>query len=229
MPMNPKDQKISDVLSRYGEDFEANIWRVQGTAVIYHKALERIAEKAGIDFNDPIIVRAERDEAVLMVAGVLVTRDADGNLMEIRKAWSFGEAVINVNYRVSGKQAAYVFAMAEKRAKDRVILKLLEISGMVYSEEEADEFRADPRNTPPAQKKAAPPVDDWTPDLTESQAKAERLLVALRTLRGVSEVEKWLGHPKVKDALEEIDMDDYSFVMKIACEQRALGPEGAAE
>jgi hypothetical protein len=31
--------------------------------------------------------------------------------------------------------------MAEKRAKDRVILKLVELHGLVYSEEEADEFK----------------------------------------------------------------------------------------
>ena len=42
-----------------------------------------------------------------------------------------------MNYRVSGKQAAYVYAMAEKRAKDRVILKLIELHGLVYSEEES--------------------------------------------------------------------------------------------
>jgi hypothetical protein len=58
-----------------------------------------------------------------------------------RVEWSIGEALIGVNYRVSGKQAAYVYAMAEKRAKDRVILKLIELHGYVYSEEEADEFK----------------------------------------------------------------------------------------
>ena len=35
----------------------------------------------------------------------------------------------------------YPVAMAEKRAKDRVILKLAGLSGHVYSEEEADEFK----------------------------------------------------------------------------------------
>ena len=34
----------------------------------------------------------------------------------------------------------YPYAMAEKRAKDRVILKLLDIHGEVYSQEEADDF-----------------------------------------------------------------------------------------
>ena len=35
----------------------------------------------------------------------------------------------------------YPFAMAEKRAKDRVILKLLGVAGDTYSEEEADAFK----------------------------------------------------------------------------------------
>ena len=30
-----------------------------------------------------------------------------------RLEWSIGEALVNVNYRVSGRQAAYVYAMAE--------------------------------------------------------------------------------------------------------------------
>ncbi len=93
--MNTADKQIADILARYGEPFAGNVWRVQGNAVIYHKALERIA----------------------------------------------AQALLNVNYRVSGKQAAYVYAMAEKRAKDRVILKLIELHGLVYSEEEADEFK----------------------------------------------------------------------------------------
>jgi len=71
-------------------------------------------------------LRAERDEAVIQVTG----------RMGDRVEWSIGEALIGVNYRVSGKQAAYVYAMAEKRAKDRVILKLTGIHGLVYSEDE---------------------------------------------------------------------------------------------
>src|SRR5215212_6270960 len=129
--MSTADQQIADILAKYGEPIAGNIWRVQGQAVIYHKALERIAAQAKIAFDPPTVLRAERDEAVLLVTG----RMAD------RAEWSIGEALINVNYRISGKQAAYVYAMAEKRAKDRVILKLIELHGLVYSEEEADEFK----------------------------------------------------------------------------------------
>jgi len=129
--MNTTDKKISEVLAKFGEPMAGNVWRVQGTAVIYHKTLERIAAQAKVVFDEPKIIRAERDEAVIQVTG----------RMGDRVEWSIGEALIGVNYRVSGKQAAYVYAMAEKRAKDRVILKLIELHGYVYSEEEADEFK----------------------------------------------------------------------------------------
>ena len=119
--MNTTDKKISEVLAKFGEPMAGNVWRVQGTAVIYHKSLERIAAQAKIIFDEPKIIRAERDEAVIQVTG----------RMGERVEWSIGEALIGVNYRVSGKQAAYVYAMAEKRAKDRVILKLIELHGLV--------------------------------------------------------------------------------------------------
>jgi hypothetical protein len=135
------DDKISSTLERFGIPMAGNVWRVQGTPVIYHRTLEEIAAQLGIIFQPPTILRSERDEAVMIVHGSMQLRAADGGLTDkTRHEWSIGEAVINVNYRVSGKQAAYVYAMAEKRAKDRVILKLIELAGHVYSEEEADEF-----------------------------------------------------------------------------------------
>jgi len=142
--MNTTDKKIAETLAKFGEPMAGNVWRVQGTAVIYHKALERIAAQAQIHFETPTIVRAERDEAVILVTG----------RMGERVEWSIGEALVGINYRVSGKQAAYVFAMAEKRAKDRVILKLIELHGLVYSEEEADEFKHSRPGAPEPQAEA---------------------------------------------------------------------------
>jgi len=119
-------------------------WTVQGsTMVVKHKALERLAAAFKLVWDAPIVVRAEREEAVIMARA---TRP-DNGVAE----WSFGEALVNVNYRVSGKQAAYVYAMAEKRAKDRVILKLTGLHG-VYSEEEAEEkFAIENRTDHPAE------------------------------------------------------------------------------
>jgi len=137
--MSTADKQIADILSTYGEPIAGNIWRVQGQAVIYHKALERIAAQAKITFDPPTVLRAERDEAVLLVTGRI--RASEAGQMSERAEWSIGEALVNVNYRVSGRQEAYVYAMAEKRAKDRVILKLIGLHGLLYSEEEADEFK----------------------------------------------------------------------------------------
>src|SRR3954451_10714113 len=67
--MSTADNQIADILAKYGEPLAGNIWRVQGQAVIYHKALERIAAQAGITFGPPTILRAERDEAVVLVTG----------------------------------------------------------------------------------------------------------------------------------------------------------------
>ena len=182
--MSTADKQIADILAKYGEPIAGNIWRVQGQAVIYHKALERIAAQARIAFDPPTIVRAERDEAVILVTG----RVGD------RAEWSIGEALINVNYRVSGRQAAYVYAMAEKRAKDRVILKLIGLHGLLYSEEEADEFRNgrpasvesldDPAPSPavvesgksaeapkPETKAAAPKAEAKAPHVVEDEIK----------------------------------------------------------
>lgn len=107
-----------------------DIWAVQGTPVVKHKAVERLGAALKIRFQTPVILRSERDEAVILATGVL------GEVTE----WSIGEACVNVNYLVRGKMSAYVYAMAEKRARDRVILKLAGLHG-VYSEEEADEFK----------------------------------------------------------------------------------------
>ncbi len=124
------DQHIAETLAKYGEPFAETVRQVEGTAVIAHKALERIAARAGIIFAPPTVLRAERDEAVLLALG----------RMGERSEWSIGEALLNVNYRVPDKRYAYVYAKAEERAKDRIILKLIGLHGLLYSEEEADEF-----------------------------------------------------------------------------------------
>src|SRR4051795_2156941 len=94
--MSTADNQIADILAKYGEPLAGNIWRVQGQAVIYHKALERIAAQAGITFAPPTLLRAERDEAVVLVTGSLGERTE----------WSIGEALVNVNYNRGGREGA---------------------------------------------------------------------------------------------------------------------------
>ncbi|MCK2056899.1 trna delta -isopentenylpyrophosphate transferase [Methylobacterium sp. 37f] len=185
--MRTADKQIADILVRYGEPFGGNVWRVQGTAVIYHRTLERIAAQAGITFDPPTLVRAERDEAVILVTGRMAGTKTGTKAGTERVEWSIGEALVNVNYRVSGRQAGYVYAMAEKRAKDRVILKLLELHGLVYSEEEADEFR----QGHPA---AIEAVDDAFADpdpfdaVTEAEADLKRRIDAQDSIDAVTDL-----------------------------------------
>ena len=185
--MRTADKQIADILVRYGEPFAGNVWRVQGTAVIYHKTLERIAAHARMRFEPPVMIRCERDEAVILVTGRMPGAKPGQGADDERVEWSIGEALINVNYRVSGRQAAYVYAMAEKRAKDRVILKLIELHGLVYSEEEADEFR---QGRPGAIRavdedfEGEPPFDE----VTEAEADLKRLIDEAATINAVTDL-----------------------------------------
>jgi hypothetical protein len=115
-------------MEQYGVDSD-EIWLAPGgkSWVVMHKALERIATNMGIAFEDPKYL-PDSD-----VKQGFVTILVAGSLGEIR-AWAFGEASPKNN------KNAYPVAMAEKRAKDRVILKLLNTHGTLYSESEADEF-----------------------------------------------------------------------------------------
>jgi hypothetical protein len=132
--MSVLPKKIQDFMAKYGIDHD-EVWEIKqgrGAFAIKHYALERIAAEQGITFEVPQF--AEKDGAQKNVAMMVVGHMGD------RMEWSIGEASPH-NYRTTEKMAAYPYAMAEKRAKDRVILKLLNTHGTVYSEEEADDFK----------------------------------------------------------------------------------------
>ncbi len=122
------DANIQAILTDAGLGNEA-LWKHKqsGKQIMYHWACEAAAAKKGIKFDAPTVVTADPANklAVICVTGRM------GECAE----WSFGEAA---PYNTT---QTYPFAMAEKRAKDRVILKLLGLSGNVYSEEEADDFK----------------------------------------------------------------------------------------
>lgn len=134
--MGKPNKAVMQFMEKYGVDSD-EIWEVHGsTWVVKHKALERVAAEQGIIWSRPEMPVC--DMAAGMVA-VLVS----GKLGE-HVEYSFGEASPKNN------KNAYPIAMAEKRAKDRVILKLLASHGDLYSEEEADDFkRQNPHVTRP--------------------------------------------------------------------------------
>ena len=118
--------KLQAIIKEVGLTERQATWDCHGTPVVLHKALEKIAAAKKIVFDAPQIIECstEKKYAVLCVTGH----------MEGATEWSIGEAAPYNN------KNSYPFAMAEKRAKDRVILKLVGLHGDVYSQDEADEF-----------------------------------------------------------------------------------------
>ena len=125
--MAKPSKQVFEFMKKYGIDSD-EIWEVHGsTWVVKHSALERVAAEQNVRFDRPAML--EHDSINGIVALVVF-----GKLGE-REEWSIGEA------HPKNNKNAYPYAMAEKRAKDRVILKLLQVHGALYSEEEADDFK----------------------------------------------------------------------------------------
>jgi len=124
------DPKLLHILEEYGETPRDAMWDCHGTWVIYHRAIERIAARAKITFDMPEIVEARSADKIVAI----IARGFMGD----RSEWSFGEA------SPGNCKNSYPYAMAEKRAKDRVVLKLVGLHGLAYSEEESDDFKGEP-------------------------------------------------------------------------------------
>ena len=120
-------KKLLETLKTIDMTQEEATWDVHGTPVLLHKACERIAAVNNIVFDAPVMIESDagKKHAIMCVTGHM------GDNTE----WSIGEATPYNN------KNNYPFAMAEKRAKDRVILKLIGMHGDTYSEDEADDFK----------------------------------------------------------------------------------------
>ena len=139
--MSRLPKQITDFMEQW--DVSADeVWPVPGgkAYAVKHSALERIAAKQGIVFGPPQIIEAKGDAKVFSLWGCAMLGD--------RSEWSTGEAT------PANNKNAYPLAMAEKRLKDRLTLKFLALHGVLYSEEEADDFK---------QPKAAGPNPDYVP------------------------------------------------------------------
>ena len=138
-------EKVGAVLRKIGADPATAGWDCHGTYVLLHKTLERVAAEEGVKFSPPeILVNDIENKRV----AILVTGSLNG-----REEWSIGEAAEYNN------KNTYPYAMAEKRAKDRVILKLVGLHGDVYSEDEADDYNQ--RNDTYKQEAAVAAKKQW--------------------------------------------------------------------
>ena len=145
-----KDQ--STLVDRYSGTSAAvnpdDVWEVHNNIILTHDAVMRIANYENIHFQPPTVYQTADSVALLVVGEKCNEKNEVVNCM-----WTFGEA--------SGANCtnAYTWAMAEKRAKDRVTLMLIGAYEYgIYSDVEADEFR----NTNKTMKKAPSTVKTQT-------------------------------------------------------------------
>ena len=125
-------RKLTDILQELQLEARQATWQVHGQTVVTHKALEQVAAHKGIMFDPPQIIESDPEKRICVM---IVT----GRLND-KHEWSIGEAM-PINIDKKNNQQQYPYAMAEKRAKDRVILKLIEVAGFVYSETESEAFK----------------------------------------------------------------------------------------
>ncbi|MGI9503968.1 MAG: hypothetical protein ACR2RE_13045 [Geminicoccaceae bacterium] len=165
-------KKLQEVLQACGLGGDA-CWKHKqsGKWVIYHWACEAIAHKHKIAFSLPTVIHADPANkiATLLVSAKLGDHEE----------WSIGEAA---PYNTT---QSYPFAMAEKRAKDRVILKLVGLHGEAYSEEEADDFKKQPDEQP------KPPPPGMFAPLTKTalEKKIREFFTELQNCTDQSEVD----------------------------------------
>jgi len=123
--------KITDLQKKYNlaKDDSWELKRGGKSALILtHDACEKIAYKEGIEFIKPSYTDIHRDND----GGVAIIGSAKLGDSEV---WTVGEA------SPKNCKMPYNWAMAEKRLKDRLTLKLINAYEYgVYSEVEADDF-----------------------------------------------------------------------------------------
>ena len=127
----PKDQN----------DKTKDIWCVGINFILKHDAVTRIANHEGVEFFEPrveILYNNTDFYGVAIMGGGRLVRIADGGEDYTKEVWTTSDATRD---NVKGK-GGYFFNMAEKRWKDRLTLKLLDLYEYgLYSDVEAEDFK----------------------------------------------------------------------------------------
>ena len=123
----PLDDRVKKILKELGLDPKQCLWDCHGTWVMYHRYIEQAGAKNKIEYD---LTEIETNSA----AGVVCIKCTASIGINGGKAKciTYGEA------SPKNTKNSYPYAMAEKRAIDRAILKLLGLHGFIYSEDEMD-------------------------------------------------------------------------------------------
>lgn len=183
--MGKPSKEVMEFMAKHSIDSD-EIWEVHGNSwCVKHKALERAGAVAGITWGQPTFV--ETDSAAGIVSICVFGKLGD------REEWSVGEAAPKNNKNF------YPYAMAEKRAKDRVILKLLNTHGYLYSEAE---FEADEKPATLSKK-----------DAKEIYSKLQTEMQQIKTREGLK---TWMA-----TSLDRIKVlpEDWQDTLRLQCEE----------
>lgn len=159
--MGKPSKSVQEFMAKY-KIASDEVWEVHGTTwVVKHKALERVAVEVGIQWDKPELKVCDMAQGfvVCLISGKL------GEHVE----YSFGEACPKNN------KNSYPVAMAEKRAKDRVILKLLTVHGDLYSD--VDDIPEPTKRQNPHVTRPDDIYDDFTTDIPEPTTPVARMKV----------------------------------------------------
>jgi hypothetical protein len=126
----PLDKRVQKILKELEFDPKECLWDCHGTWVMLHRFIEIAGAKHGIRYTlEEVETNSERGCVAIKCEAWVPKKDDLGSESTVV---TYGEASPKNN------KNAYPYAMAEKRAVDRAILKLLGLHGFIYSEEELD-------------------------------------------------------------------------------------------
>jgi|TARA_R100000687_G_scaffold82991_1_gene84081 hypothetical protein len=120
----PLDKRVTAILKGLGLTKEESLWDCHGTWVMYHRYIEIAGVKKKISIDDLSEIETNSEKGIVVIK-------CKASLDKM-KVITYGEA------SPKNTRNAYPYAMAEKRAIDRAILKLIGLHGFIYSEDELD-------------------------------------------------------------------------------------------
>jgi hypothetical protein len=129
------DPIVKDILNELKFNPDDCLWQKHNATCMKHRYIEIAGQMKGVVIESLEEIEKNSKEGVVAIKCTASLKD--------NRVITYGEATPKNNTN------AYPYAMAEKRAIDRAVLKLIGIHGFVYSEDEVDKsFESLPINKP---------------------------------------------------------------------------------
>lgn len=133
--LNKVDPIVKNILQELKFNPDDCLWNKHNAVCMKHKYIEIAGQNKGVIIESLDEIEKNSKEGVVAIKCTASLND--------NRVITYGEATPKNNTN------AYPYAMAEKRAIDRAVLKLIGIHGFVYSEDEVDNnFENMPINKP---------------------------------------------------------------------------------